>query len=108
MSLPAKINWRAATQAFAGLDMAERRDLTRWLRRNGSVGGVEDLSGRPWNVPDANVVLGVFVPGQERAAWLLIRDPAGWTIARCGTGDISSPPLPLRDALTLIAGSDDG
>lgn len=105
MILAPRTGWRAGTEPFAGLSPAERRELSRWLRHCSAIGGVEDLSRRPWNVTGTGTVLGVFKTGRDRASWLLIHDGHDWTVGSCDTGLVSNPPIPLHDVLALIAGA---
>ncbi|HEY8287743.1 MAG TPA: hypothetical protein VIG49_00655 [Acetobacteraceae bacterium] len=93
-----------ASADFPGLTAEERHSLAQWCVSAAERGfdAVTDLTGRRWNVPETRGILGVFRGGQERAAWLLVREEAGWSVLDCDHETLIGEMLTLEDALAII------
>lgn len=89
---------------FSGLSPMERRYLEQWQHAARAVGidAVEDLSQRPWPYSVAGAVIGVFVEGNEGAAWLVVKHKGRWAVACCADNSVSSSVESLADALTQL------
>jgi hypothetical protein len=95
---------------FTGLDPASRASLTDWLASAtegagagaGRIDTVLDLSHRPWNVADAQTIIGVFEQGKPSASWLIVWHRSLWTLVRCGDGAVSEACPALGDILGLL------
>lgn len=114
------------TEAFAGLDLADRQVLADWLSvaRVGQIatsGGIAnsswtdgpgqidrviDFARRPWNVAGLDAVIGIFEAGSPAASWLLVRYESRWVLAQVGDditgGTVSEVCDSLAEALDLI------
>jgi hypothetical protein len=92
-------------KTFKGLGKTDRKVLTDWLARAGAgeIDTVIDLSGRPWNVANASLIVGVYETDKADASWLIVRDGTSWALARCADGFISDGSMSLSDILALIS-----
>ncbi|MDR3534252.1 MAG: hypothetical protein P4L90_27265 [Rhodopila sp.] len=97
-------SWVLQAGTFTGLSAADRQILSDWLDRAdaGRIDTVMDLAVRPWNIAGAQVIVGVFEKGRQRASWLIVRHHAGWMLARCADGSVSDVSIALPDILALI------
>jgi hypothetical protein len=93
-----------ASRAFGTLSDSERRELRRWLRAAQAAGidGVEDLTSRGWPAAITGAVIGVFIPGDDRAAWMAVGQQGAWAVASCADGTVSAPVASLADALSIV------
>jgi hypothetical protein len=82
----------------------ERRCLERWQRVARAVGidAVEDLIQRPWPYSVNGAVLGVFVEGEDEAAWFVVKHDGRWAVACCAERTVSRSVESLADALAHI------
>ncbi len=85
-----------------GLDRAERQALSEWLDTAAGIDTAMDLGVRPWNIPGATAIIGVFETGSDQASWLVVRCDQGWMLARRTDGYISDVFASLQDILDLI------
>ena len=87
----------------------ERRYLEQWQHAARAVGidAVEDLSQRLWPCFVNGVVIGVFVEGDETAAWLVVKHNERWAVACCADNTVSGSVDSLADALTQLYAPDD-
>jgi hypothetical protein len=78
--------------------------LKEWQRAAHAVGidAVKDLSKRPWPCSVDGSVIGVFVEGQEAAAWLVVKHNGRWAIACCADSTVSRSVESLADALAEL------
>lgn len=97
-------------QDFGGLTPWERRYLERWQRSARAVGidAVEDLIERPWPCSADGAVIGVFVEGDEAAAWLVVKHNGRWAVASCADCTVSRSVESLADALAELYAPDLG
>jgi hypothetical protein len=89
---------------FEGLSATDRTYLQDW-RHAAQVSGidaVDDMMLRPWPCPVADVIIGVFRAGEERATWLVIGHNGSWAVAGCADGSVSDSVETLVEALSLI------
>jgi|SRR6516225_8536138 hypothetical protein len=91
-------------QEFGGLSPSERRYLEQWQRVARAVGidGVEDLIDRPWPCSVDGAVIGVFVEGDEEAAWLVVKQDGRWAVACCADCTVSRSVESLPEALAEL------
>ena len=97
-------SWVPGVPTFAGLEEADSKVLSDWLKRAG-VRGIDaalDLSVRPWGVSGAGAIIGVFDAGDDRASWLIVGHGSGWTLARCADSFVSDVMTSLPAVLALI------
>lgn len=96
---------RAGMAHFAGLTRTERVLLRRWLRNAPSHGidTAEDLTGRAWNEPGADMIIGLFGRGQAFASWLIVHQGESWIAASCGDGRVLAVRESLAEVLAQIA-----
>ena len=89
---------------FEGLSVTDRTYLQDWRHAAQDIGidAVDDMMLRPWPCPVADVIIGVFRAGDERAAWLVIGHNGSWAVARCADGAVSHSVETLGEALSLI------
>lgn len=89
---------------FGGLSPMERRYLSQWHHAARAVGidAIEDLSQRPWPCSVEGAVIGVYVEGNEAAAWLLVKHNGRWAVACCADNSVSPSVESLADALTRL------
>ena len=89
---------------FEGLSAADRTYLRDWRHAAQDIGidAVDDMMLRPWPCPVADVIIGVFKAGDDRAAWLVIGHNGSWAVARCADGVVSHSVETLSEALSLI------
>jgi hypothetical protein len=89
---------------FEGLSAADRTYLRDWRHAAQDIGidAVDDMMLRPWPCPVADVIIGVFRAGEERAAWLVIGHNDSWAVACCADGKVSHSVQTLAEALSLI------
>jgi hypothetical protein len=89
------------TYEFGGLSPMERRYLTQWQYAARVVGidAVEDLSQRP---SADGAVIGVFVEGNEAAAWLVVKHSGRWAVACCADNSVSPSVESLVGALNQL------
>ena len=94
----------APLPSFEALSATERRYLLEWRRAARDIGidGIDDLMLRPWPCPVADVIIGVFRTGDDRAAWLVIGHNRSWAVACCADGTVSHSVATLVEALSLI------
>jgi anti-sigma factor RsiW len=94
----------APNYAFRGLSAAERRTLSHWLAavRSAGVDAAEDLGERPWAMPAADTIIGVFRSGHLLASWLVIGQSGSWAVACCADGAVSEACDSLAEALALV------
>ena len=97
-------NWE-----FGGLSPTERRYLEEWQRAARAVGidAVEDLMQRRWPCSVDGAVIGVFMEGDEAAAWLVVKHNGRWAVACCADGTVSRSVGSLADALAELYVPDD-
>jgi hypothetical protein len=95
---------------FGALSEPERRALRRWITEAWSAGidDVVDLTGRDWPGGVSGTVIGIFVPGDEFAAWLAVGQNGSWAIASCLDGTVSEPVESLADALAIVYRAGEG
>ncbi len=93
---------------FAGLNPVECRYLEQWHRAARAVGidAVEDMSQRPWPCFVNGVVIGLFVEGDEAAAWLVVKHNGRWAVACCAGKTVSPSVESLADALAQLYAPD--
>ena len=91
-------------QEFGGLSPTERRYLEQWQRAARAVGidAVEDLIERPWPCAVDGAVIGVFVEGDQAAAWLLVKHNGRWAVACCADCTVSPSVESLPEALAEL------
>jgi hypothetical protein len=94
--------WVVRARSFTGLDTFDRQALSDWLDNANGIDTVMDLAERPWNIPGASIILGVFECDKDQASWLIVRYGSGWTLARCADGFISDVLESLPDILGLL------
>ena len=89
---------------FDGLSATDRTYLQDWRQaaQDSGIDAVDDMMLRPWPCPVADVIIGVFRAGEERAAWLVIGHNGSWAVARCADGTVSRSVGTLVEALSLI------
>ena len=89
---------------FEGLSATDRTYLQDWRRaaQDSGIDAVDDMMLRPWPCPVADVIIGVFKAGDDRAAWLVIGHNGSWAVARCADGVVSHSVETLSEALSLI------
>ncbi len=94
----------APQPSFDALSAMERSYLMDWRRAAQSVGidAVDDMMQRPWPCPVADVIIGVFKSGDDRATWLIIGHNGAWAVATCAEGTVSHSVESLAEALSLI------
>jgi hypothetical protein len=94
----------APLPTFEGLSAADRTYLQDWRHSAKDIGidAVDDMMLRPWPCPVADVIIGVFRAGDDRAAWLVIGHNDSWAVARCADGAVSHSVETLSEALSLI------
>ena len=92
------------TGLFPGLGRADGRILLDWLERAEAIGidAAVDLTARPWNIGGIGLILGVFEKHRREASWLVLRCDAGWVLAGCADGSVSTASVALLDALERI------
>jgi hypothetical protein len=93
----------AGSREFGALTEPERCVLARWLSAAHSVGveAVEDLTSRRWPTTLTAVVLGVFLFGEQSAAWLAVGRDGAWAVASAD-GTVSHSVDSLADALAIV------
>ena len=94
----------ATLPRFEGLSATDRTYLQDWRHAAQDIGidAVDDMMLRPWPCPVADVIIGVFRAGDDRAAWLVIGHNGSWAVARCADGSVSHSVETLVEALSLI------
>jgi hypothetical protein len=94
----------ARSERFGALSEAERHVLRRWLSAAHAVGidTVDDLTARHWPAVLSAAVIGVFLFGEQSAAWLAVGQEGSWAVASCTDGSISPPVSSLADALAIV------
>jgi hypothetical protein len=94
-----------ATEAFVGLDLADRQVLADWLAaaRTAGIETIADFTPRPWRLTGLDVVIGVFQTAQTAASWLLVRYQGRWVLATTESDTISGVCGTLMEALALIS-----
>jgi hypothetical protein len=92
-------------RAFSSLSEADQFALRRWIAvaRAAGFDDVKDLTSRHWPAAIVGAVIGVFVPGEENAAWLAVEQNGEWAVACCLDGTVSKPMRSLRDALEIVS-----
>lgn len=90
--------------AFGTLSESERHALWHWkaAARTAGIDAVEDLTSRCWPAVITGVVIGVFTPGDEQAAWLAVGQNGSWAIASRIDGSVSGPVNSLAEALAMV------
>lgn len=90
---------------FTRLGPAQRQVLSDWIDASpaGRIDAIVDMSFRPWSVPAAGAIIGIFEPGEERATWLVVEYPPGWILVHCGKVPLTEECGSLMEALSLIA-----
>ena len=94
--------WVLRAGSFTGLDSADRQALSDWLDAADGIDTVIDLALRDWDIVDAQAILGVFEPGNNKASWLIVRHVSGWTLARRSDGLVSDVVDSLPELLALL------
>jgi hypothetical protein len=91
-------------RAFGTLSEADRRTLRRWIMeaKTAGIDDVQDLAPRRWPTLITGAVLGVFIPGDDHAAWLAVEQNGLWAVASCIDGSVSQPVESLEDALAIV------
>lgn len=94
----------SAPPRFDALSATEKAYLFDWRQEAQEVGieAVDDMIGRPWPCPVADVIIGVFKAGEDSAAWLVIGYNGLWAVASCIDGAVSRSVKTLAEALALI------
>jgi len=94
----------AAPPSSTGLTVEERRHLLAWVdaARTGGIDATEDLRLRPWPVPIAAAVIGVFRTGEVMAAWLVVGQNGLWTVVAVTEGSVLATRPTLAEALAVI------
>jgi|SRR5271166_407686 len=94
----------APVPSFEALSATERAYLLDWRQAAQDIGidAVDDMMLRPWPCPVADVIIGVFRAGDDRAAWLVIGHNGAWAVACCADGTVSPSVETLVEALSLI------
>ena len=89
---------------FEALSATEKAYLFDWRQeaQEAGIDAVDDMMGRPWPCPVADVIIGVFKAGEDRAAWLVIGYNGLWAVASCIDGAVSRSVKTLAEALALI------
>jgi len=89
---------------IGGLTPEDGAVLEDWLSaaRNAGIETVSDLTARPWQVAQPDLVIGVFETGQTAASWLVIRAQGRWVVATVPNDTVSDAHVMLADALRLI------
>ena len=79
--------------------------VTAWLHGPAAAGfdAVLDLSDRPWNVRDAQPVLGVFRSGESTAAYLVVWHKDGWVVLGTRGCGLAQHTMTLAGALAQIS-----
>ena len=92
------------SERFGALSEAERHVLRRWLWAARAVGieSVEDMTSRHWPAVVTATVIGVYLFGEQSAAWLAVGQDGAWAVASCPDGSVSPPVTSLADALALV------
>ena len=92
---------------LAALATADRAILAAWLGRVRARGidAAVDLTPRPWNVPGALAVIGVFRAHEGVARWVIAWHADGWLLLRPHDGFIQEAPRPLQEVLATIEAS---
>lgn len=93
-----------STSQSPGLSVDERRTLLAWVEAAREIGidATEDLRLRPWPLPVAANVIGVFRADEGMAAWLVVGQGAAWTVVSVREGGILATTSSLTQALDLI------
>jgi hypothetical protein len=68
---------------------------------------VEDLSQRLWPCFAHGAIVGVFVEGDETAAWLVVKHNERWAVACCADNTVSRSVDSLSEALARLYAPDD-
>jgi hypothetical protein len=94
----------APLPSFEALSATERAYLLDWRQAAQDVGidAIDDMMLRPWPCPVADVIIGVFRAGDDRASWLVIGHNRSWAVASCADGTVSRSVATLVEALSLI------
>ena len=94
---------------FGALSPTERRYLEQWQHAARAVGidAVEDLMQRRWPCTVDGAVIGIFMEGDDAAAWLVVKHKGQWAVACCADGTVSRSVGSLADALTELYVPDD-
>ena len=89
---------------FEALSATEKAYLFDWRQeaQEAGIDAVDDMMGRPWPCPVADVIIGVFKAGEDSAAWLVIGYNGLWAVANCIDGAVSRSVKTLAEALALI------
>lgn len=90
------------TGALTGLDTADRQALSDWLFQASGIDSVMDLAVRPWNIPGASSIFGIFETGVNQASWLIVRYGSGWTLVRSKDGFVSDVMASMPEILKLL------
>ncbi len=103
-SLPIESATLRVPQPFTRLTSEERSELAAWCEaaRSAGIDGVEDLGVRPWPVPNAAAILGVYRSGAALADWLVVGRSGDWAVACCADGQIIGSAPTLIDALRVL------
>jgi hypothetical protein len=94
--------WMLEAGSFTALDTADRQAVSDWLDYASGIDSVIDLAARPWNIPGASGILGVFEACRNQATWLIVRDTSGWVLAHCQDGFVSDVFDSMPEILRLI------
>jgi len=87
-----------------GLTVEERLQLLAWTNavRPHGIDATEDLRLRPWPVPIAANVIGVFRIGEGMASWLVVGQNGAWTVVSVSEGTVMDTRPTLAGALAMI------
>jgi hypothetical protein len=96
-------------QSFRALSPDDRAYLMNWSRaaRLSGIDAVEDMMGRRWPCPVADVIIGVFRFGEELASWLVIGQDGEWVVACCAAGTVSGKFDSLATVLSRLHSLED-
>lgn len=91
-------------QAFGSLSETDRHALRQWIGAAHAAGfdDVRDLTARRWPAPMPGTVIGVYMRGDQHAAWLAVEQDGSWAVASRVDGSVSRPVTSLMDALDLV------
>lgn len=93
---------------LGGLSPTELHYLEQWQRAARAVGihAVEDLIQRRWPCSVDGAVIGIFMEGDEEAAWLVVKHNGLWAVAGCADSTVSHSVETLANGLAELYAPD--